>query len=66
MVRLASLDFPDIPKDFLEISRKRKGNWTALARLQMHMLEEVMLQEGAVRDYRKLLDFENGGSDTPG
>ena len=37
---------------------KRKGNWTALARLQMYLSEEVMLQEVAVRHYRKLLDFE--------
>lgn len=59
MVRLALSDFPDILEDSLEISRKRNGNRTALAGLQMHLLEEVMLQEEAVRHYRKLRDFEN-------
>jgi hypothetical protein len=52
MVRLSTSDFPDILEDFLEISRKRSNNPTALARLQIHMLEELMVQESAVRHYR--------------
>jgi hypothetical protein len=55
MTRLATSDFPDILEDFLEISRKRRNNWTALARLQTHMLEELLVQEGAVRHYRARL-----------
>src|SRR5208337_122000 len=55
MMRLASSDFPDILEDFLEISRKRRKNWTALARLQTHMLEELLVQEGAVKHYRTRL-----------
>lgn len=55
MMRLATSDFPDILEDFLEISRKRRNNWTALARLQTHMLEELLVQEGAVRHYRTRL-----------
>ena len=55
MMRLATSDFPDILEDFLEISRKRRGNWTALARLQTHMLEELLVQEGAVKHYRTRL-----------
>jgi hypothetical protein len=54
-MRLATSDFPDILEDFLEISRKRRNNWTALARLQTHMLEELLVQEGAVKHYRARL-----------
>jgi hypothetical protein len=53
MVRLSTSDFPDILEDFLDISRKRSSNNpTALARLQIHMLEELMVQESAIRHYR--------------
>jgi hypothetical protein len=40
--RLASSDFPDIRRIFW-----KSGIWAALARLQVHLLQEVMLQEGA-------------------
>src|SRR5260370_3770087 len=53
MSRLSSSDFPDILEDFLSISRKRQQNPTALARLQLHMLEELLIQEGAVKQYRE-------------
>ena len=53
--RLASSDFPNILEDFLETSRKRSENHTAMARLQMHMLEELLIQEGAVKHYRQKL-----------
>ena len=55
ITRLSTSDFPDILEDFLEISRKRRSNWTALARLQTHMLEEVLLQENTVKHYRTTL-----------
>jgi hypothetical protein len=60
MVRLATSDFPDILEDFQEIARKRRTNWTALSRLQMHMLEELMVQEGAVKYYRDKLKTTDG------
>ena len=61
MTRLATSDFPDILEDFLEVSRKRKANWTALARLQTHMIEELLSQEGAVRHYQtKLKELQEG------
>jgi hypothetical protein len=53
MSRLASSDFPDILEDFLSISRKRQRNPTALARLQIHMLEELLIQESVVKHYRE-------------
>lgn len=55
MSRLASSDFPDILEDFLSISRKRQQNPTALARLQLHMLEELLIQESVVKQYRERL-----------
>jgi hypothetical protein len=53
--RLATSDFPDILEDFLEISRKRMKNWTALSRLQLHMIEELLIQEAAVKHYKARL-----------
>lgn len=53
--RLASSDFPDILEDFISISRKRQQNPTALARLQVHMLEELLIQEAAIKHYRQRL-----------
>src|SRR5436309_9390098 len=55
MSHLASSDFPDILEDFLSISRKRQQNPTALARLQLHMLEELLIQEASVKHYREQL-----------
>lgn len=52
MNRLATSDFPEILEDYLDISRKRQHNWTALARLQMHLMEELLVQEGAVKHYK--------------
>jgi hypothetical protein len=60
MARLATSDFPDILEDFLEIARKRRSNWTALFRLQIHMIEELLVQEGAVKHYRGRLKALEG------
>jgi len=55
MSRLASSDFPDILEDFLSINRKRQRNPTALARLQVYMLEELLIQEATIKQYRERL-----------
>lgn len=55
MVRLATSDFPEILEDYLAISRKRRHNWTAMFRLQMHLMEELLMQEGAVKHYKEVL-----------
>ena len=55
MMRLATSDFPEILEDYLTISRKRQRNWTALSRLQMHLMEELLIQEGAVKHYKETL-----------
>jgi hypothetical protein len=64
MARLATSDFPDILEDFLEISRKRQKNWTALSRLQLHMLEELLVQEAAVKHYRDALSKLGASSES--
>ena len=69
MFRLATSDFPEILEDYLYISRKRQRNWTALSRLQMHLIEELLVQEGAVRHYKEALsrlgvDSEERSGDT--
>lgn len=55
MFRLATSDFPEILEDYLTISRKRQLNGTALSRLQMHLIEELLMQEGAVKHYKDAL-----------
>jgi hypothetical protein len=63
--RLATSDFPDILEDFLEISRKRMKNWTALSRLQLHMIEELLIQEAAVKHYKaRLAELEGTSTQT--
>lgn len=65
IVNLASSDFPDILEDFLDISRKRRTNRTAMAKLQIHMLEEIMFQESAVKHYREKLGELEQKLETP-
>jgi hypothetical protein len=63
MANLASSEYPDILEDFLDISRRRRNNRTALAKLQIHMLEEIIFQEAAVKHYRaKLRELEEDKS----
>ena len=51
-VRLSLGDYPDILEDYLYISRKRRGNATAIAKLQIHLLHDLAVQEQAVKDYK--------------
>lgn len=57
-VRLAAHDFIDILEDYLYLSRKRQGNKTALAKLQLQMLSDIGVQEQIVKNYKK--ELENG------
>jgi hypothetical protein len=58
MVRLVTSDYPDILEDYLSISRKRKGNKLALSKLQLHMLEDIVVQEKSIKSYKEKLDAE--------
>lgn len=51
-VRLSLGDYPDILEDYLYLSRKRRGNATAIAKLQIHLLHDLAVQEQAVKDYK--------------
>lgn len=58
MVRLATSDYPDILEDYLSISRKRKDNKLALSKLQLHMLEDIVVQEKSIKSYKGKLETE--------
>lgn len=52
---LATSELPDILEDYLAISRNRRHNWSALSRLQLHLIEELLIQEGAVKHFKESL-----------
>jgi hypothetical protein len=58
VVRLAISEYPDILEDYLSISRKRKGNKLALSKLQLHMLEDIVVQEKSIKTYKEKLKTE--------
>ena len=52
LTALFSSEMPEVLQDYLEISRKRRGNRLALARLQAHLIDELVSVETTVRHYR--------------
>ncbi len=55
-VTLSSGDYLDIFEDYLAITRKRKGNRLAMAKAQLHLIEELLIAQAAAKQYRKKLD----------
>jgi hypothetical protein len=55
-VGLRSDDYMDILEDYLSITRKRKNNRTALAKVQLHLLDELMVAQAAIKGYRQKLE----------
>lgn len=51
--RLFTSEYPDLLEDLLQMSRVRRHNRTAIAKLQMWMLQELLVQESAVKHYRE-------------
>jgi hypothetical protein len=51
--RLFTSDYPALLEDLLGMSRRRRENRVVLAKLQMWMLEELLVQESAVKHYRE-------------
>ncbi|HZR29657.1 MAG TPA: hypothetical protein VFA71_12840 [Terriglobales bacterium] len=47
-------EYPDILEDYLEISRKRRNNRIAIAKTQLHLLDELSFQERVLKHYRNL------------
>lgn len=54
-VRLAISDYPDILEDYLYISRKRRHNVLALSKLQVPMLNDLLVQERSIKSYKEKL-----------
>jgi hypothetical protein len=52
LTALFSSEMPEVLQDYLEISRKRRSNRLALARLQAHLIDELVSVETTVRHYR--------------
>lgn len=59
---LSRSDLPDILEDFLYVSRKRKLNRTAISKLQLYMLQEIVSQEALVKKYKQHLEGLEGTS----
>ncbi len=51
-IRLSLSEYPDILEDYLYVSRKRRNNATAIAQLQMQLLQELAVQEQAIKHYK--------------
>jgi hypothetical protein len=51
-VGLAADEWIDIFEDYLTISRKRAKNRIAMAKLQLHLLDEIMSAQAAIKQYR--------------
>jgi hypothetical protein len=49
---LFSSEMPAILEDYLDISRRRRDNRLALARLQAHLVEELISVEATIKHYR--------------
>src|SRR5215467_1756061 len=55
---LAGLSIPDnldILEDYLGITRKRQKNRIAMAKVQLHLLEEILVAQHAIKHYRQKL-----------
>ena len=52
LVALFSSEMPELLEDYLQISRKRRNNRLVLARLQAHLVDELITVEATVSHYR--------------
>lgn len=55
-VTLSTGDWIDVMEDYLGITRKRMKNHIAMAKVQLHIAEDIMFAQGAVKYYRKNFD----------
>jgi hypothetical protein len=53
---LARSELPDLLEDFLDLSRKRRANRSVISKLQLYMLQEIVLQEAVVKKCKTRLD----------
>jgi len=61
---LSRSELPDILEDFLDLSRKRRSNRTAISKLQLYMLQEIVFQEAMVKRCKQRLVELQAVSDT--
>jgi len=52
-VTLSSDEYADIFEDYLAITRKRKNNRMAMAKVQLHLVEELLIAQAAAKRYRE-------------
>lgn len=57
-VRLATSDYPDVLEDYLYISRKRQHNVLAISKLQLKMLDDLLVQERSIKSLKEKLAGE--------
>src|SRR5438105_10261956 len=67
LTSLFSSEMPEVLEDYLQISRKRRTNRLALARLQSHLIDELITVEAAIKQFRdkkaKLEQVEHSGGE---
>ena len=60
-------ELPEVLEDYLQISRKRRNNRLALARLQTQLIDELVTVEAAIKRYRdKKAELEEVEKSDPG
>jgi hypothetical protein len=52
---LSSNDYVDVLEDYLTVTRKRQNNRVAMAKVQLHLVDELMTAQLAIKDYRQKL-----------
>ncbi len=62
---LSDSEYAETFEDYLEISRKRVKNRTALVKLQLHLVEELVVAQHAVKHYRQKLEEMKASVATP-
>jgi hypothetical protein len=55
-VALSAAEHLDIFEDYLAISRRRKNNLLAVVKLQLHLIDDLVVLQGAIKHYRKNWD----------
>jgi len=58
-VHLATSDYPEILEDYLYVSRKRRNNKTAISKLQLQMLNDILVQERSIKHYKEKLSADS-------
>jgi hypothetical protein len=64
-VTLSGDEYADIFEDYLTITRKRKSNRMAMAKVQLHLVEELLIAQAAAKQYRQKRDEINAAMAKP-